>query len=228
MKKSYLIPLFALSLVALPLAGCDDQTESTASAPEAVSESVETPTTVTTEEAAAATAEAQQQGIVVSNATAYATAPSATTGAIFATISNGGAEADFLLSATTDVAETVELHQTYEDPQTGATLMRKTAGVDVAANGDTKLEPNGFHIMLLGLKGPLMENIGFNVTLTFREAGDIVVPVTVMLPGVTSESHEGHAPVASAADATAEAAPVEATPEAPSEAPAQDAAPAQQ
>lgn len=231
MKKAYMIPLFALSLAALPLAGCDDQ--SSAPTPEQVSESLETPGTITTEEAASAAEEAQEASIIVSDAIAYATAPSATTGAIFATISNGTGDADFLLSAKTDAASTVEIHQTYEDPQTGATLMRKTSGIDIPANGATKLEPNGFHIMLLGLTKPLMENVDFTVTLTFREAGDMVVPVKVVLPGATTENHEGHD--ATTPDAAVETTPAEEAPAAETQsedaaetAPAEDAAPAQQ
>lgn len=219
MKKTYLIPLFALSLAALPLGGCDEKKDAaeTPAASEAEAESSASPTTVTTEEALSTeTAEPQASAITVTDARAFATAPSATTGAIFATLVNGGSDADFLLSAKSDVDATVEIHQTYEDPQTGATLMRKTAGVDVPANGQTRLEPTGFHIMLLGLTQPLVEGETFNVTLHFREAGDVVVPVTIVAPGAVSESHEheGHdmAPEATGSDASAEATPSEAVP----------------
>lgn len=203
-KHLYLIPVLALSLAAL--AGCDDKKQ-------------ENPTPETTSESAMpaapevdpAEAEAQAQAsVVISNAFSYATGPSATNGAVFAKIVNTQGKADFLLSARTDVAGTVEIHQTYEDPQTGATIMRKTSGADVPSKGELLLEPNGYHLMLLDLKRPLVGGETYDVTLTFREAGDVVVPVTVVTVGAEElqQDHTSHKAAPDTGDTSTEIAPV--------------------
>ncbi len=227
-KHLYLMPVMALSLASFALAGCDDNKDETPT-PETTSEST-MPAAPDAATAEATTTEQAQASVIVSEAQAYATAPSATTGAIFAKINNTTSSADFLLSAKTDVATTVEIHQTYEDPQTGATLMRKTSGADVPANGALTLEPKGYHIMLLGLTKPLTAGESFNVTLSFREAGDVVVPVTIVSMGADTMDHTGHemAPDATATDATAatETAPAESLSGDEEVAPAPEATPA--
>jgi copper(I)-binding protein len=177
-KQIYLIPLFALSLAALTLAGCDDKSnESSVPAAPGVEE-----TAAPVEESAASEVAPVESHINVTEAVAYATAASARNGAVFATITNSAAKGDVLADARSTIAR-VEVHQSYEDPQTGAMLMRRTAGVDVPANGSTKLEPTGFHIMLLDLSKPLVAGETFDVELRFRDAGKITVPVTVITAG---------------------------------------------
>jgi copper(I)-binding protein len=68
-------------------------------------------------------------------------------GAVYVTISNHGSEADALLSASTDVATTVELHETVE--QDGKMVMRPLPKFDVPAGGKLEMKPGSYHIMLL-------------------------------------------------------------------------------
>lgn len=232
MKKIYLLPLFALSLAALPLAGCDDNSSDSSVPPapavEATDEAapVVAPTETPADEAATEQTTPVESSITVTNAHAYATAASSKNGAVFATINNASAKGDILLTAKTNIALRVEVHQSYEDPQTGAMLMRRTSGVDVPANGSAQLEPKGFHIMLLDLISPLVAGSTFDVELRFRDAGKVVVPITVQAVGAEgaaaepevqheSADHDDHAAPEVAPDASASEDTAESTEETP-------------
>ena len=98
-------------------------------------------------------------------------------GAVYVTISNHGNEADALLSASTDVAMTAELHETVE--QGGKMVMRPLPRVDVPAGGKLEMKPGSYHIMLLGLKQDLKPGATVNVGLSFEKAGQMSVEAPV-------------------------------------------------
>jgi periplasmic copper chaperone A len=104
-------------------------------------------------------------------------AMSAGNGAVYVTISNHGSEADALLSASSDVATTAELHQTIE--QDGKMVMRPLPKADVPAGGTLEMKPGGYHIMLLGLKQDLKAGETIDVALTFEKAGQMSVEARV-------------------------------------------------
>ncbi|MGP1397916.1 MAG: copper chaperone PCu(A)C [Inquilinaceae bacterium] len=121
-----------------------------------------------------------------------ATAPTAQTGAGFLVMANEGQEDDRLLSATADVAEKVELHRT--EAVDGVMRMRpQTDGIPVPAGESVTLEPGGFHIMLIGLKEPLVEGSSVPITLTFERAGEVAVDLTVESIGARSAGTDGGA-----------------------------------
>jgi len=177
MKRSfYLLPLMAGAALSLTLAACDDKKQEDT----AVTEQ----TTVTTEEAPVAPAVAAT--IDASNATAYATAEGARTGAVFVTLYNPQTAIDKLLGATSDKASLVEIHQSYVDDADGTMQMRKVEGVDILPSQQVELKPGGYHIMLIDLAQPLVEGQTFNVVLKFQNAGDVTVPVMVTAPGASA------------------------------------------
>ena len=88
-----------------------------------------------------------------------------------------GAEADALLSASADVATTVELHQTIK--QDGKMVMRPLPRVDIPAGGRLEMKPGSYHIMLLGLKQDLKPGETVNVGLSFEKAGQMSVKAAV-------------------------------------------------
>jgi periplasmic copper chaperone A len=98
-------------------------------------------------------------------------------GAVYVTISNHGSEADALLAASTDVANTVELHATGE--QDGKMVMRPLSKFDVPAGGKLEMKPGGYHIMLLGLKQDLKSGETLNVGFSFEKAGQMSVEAPV-------------------------------------------------
>ena len=59
----------------------------------------------------------------------------------------------------------------------------------VPAQSTTELKPGGYHIMLMGLKEPLVEYGTFHLTLTFEKAGSIEVEVQVEEAGATEPTH---------------------------------------
>jgi len=109
--------------------------------------------------------------INVTGAFARATAPSATTGAVFATIDG---VPDELTGATTAVAERVELHSVVV-LDSGAKRMTPVERIAVPA----QLKPGGLHLMLIGLKQPLVETTSIPLTLTFAKSGTVQVEVPV-------------------------------------------------
>ncbi len=92
--------------------------------------------------------------------------------------SRGGA--DTLLGVATDVAEVVELHTVERDGD--IMRMRPVTQIEVPAGGNTTLEPGGLHIMLIGLRRDLQAGENVRLTLTFANAGDVVVEAPVRGP----------------------------------------------
>jgi copper(I)-binding protein len=192
MKRSlYLFPLMAFTALSLTLAGCDDNktddtaAEQTTGAEESAMPPADTaaPATTTAPEVAAT--------ITASNATAYATAEGARTGAVFVTLQNPQTNMDKLLGVTTDKAAVAEIHESYVDEADGTMQMRKVDGVEIPAGQQVELKPGGHHIMLIDLAAPLVEGETFNVTLKFQNAGDVVVPVTITAPGASATDAMG-------------------------------------
>jgi copper(I)-binding protein len=98
-------------------------------------------------------------------------------GAVYVIISNHGSGADAFLSASSDVANTVELHETVA--QDGKMVMRPLPKIDVPAGGTLEMKPGGYHIMLLGLKQDLTPGETINVGLSFEKAGQMSVKALV-------------------------------------------------
>jgi hypothetical protein len=51
--------------------------------------------------------------------------------------------------------------------------------IEVPAGGATPLEPGGYHVMMLDLSEPLTDGAVIELTLTFEQAGEIVVDAVV-------------------------------------------------
>lgn len=129
--------------------------------------------------------------LVIDHPYATPTLAGLSTGAVyFRGIQNTGNEPDQLLSARTTVAQTVELHRM---EMTGDVMrMRAVPAIDLPAKTEVRLRhgtPNGYHLMLQGLKAPLKDGDRFPVTLTFQRAGEREVMVWVQTP------RDGAAPV---------------------------------
>lgn len=98
-------------------------------------------------------------------------------GAVYVLIENRGNEPDTLLSATSDAAATVELHETRQEG--GVMRMRPLPKVDVPPGGRIDMKPGGRHIMLLGLTRDLHPGDTVTVRLRFEKAGERVVEAPV-------------------------------------------------
>jgi copper(I)-binding protein len=92
-------------------------------------------------------------------------------GALYVTVTNTGAQPDALLSASSDAAQTLELHEVNNDG--GVMKMRPVARIDVPAGGKIEMKPGGYHVMLLGLKRDLKPGDKVPVTLRFERGGEV-------------------------------------------------------
>jgi copper(I)-binding protein len=115
--------------------------------------------------------------IAVGHPYARATAPGQPTGGAYLRLENHGAQADRLVSASAEVAKSVELHRM--QMQGDVMRMRQIDAIEIPANKSVALESGGWHIMLVGLKAPLKEGDRFPMTLKFEKAGEVKVDVVV-------------------------------------------------
>jgi len=108
-------------------------------------------------------------------------------GGVFLQIKNTGSSADRLIRAESPAAGSVELHTHVKDGD--VMRMRQIPAIDVAANGETMLQPGGLHIMLIDLKQPLKEGGQVPLTLVFEKAGPVTVQVPVVKAGAMGSGH---------------------------------------
>lgn len=119
---------------------------------------------------------------------AYARISPAGSGAVFLVIENHSAEDDRLVSATSDVADRVELHTHIADANGVMQMVEVEEGFEVKAASTRALQRGGDHIMLLGLTRPLKDGDSFDLTLTFARGG----AVTVRVPVDNARKPDGH------------------------------------
>ena len=109
----------------------------------------------------------------------------------FMTLDNPGAEPVTLVSASSSVAGTTELHEMAM--LDGAMSMQAVDdGIVLEAGRGKVLEPGGFHVMLMGLRDALAPGDEVDLSLVFSDGStqDLVVPVKAF----TEEEGHYHAP----------------------------------
>jgi copper(I)-binding protein len=115
--------------------------------------------------------------IVVEQPFARATPKGAMTGAAYMTLVNNGASADRLVGATTPVADKVQFHQASEE--NGVSRMREVHSVDLDSGAKIIFKPGDMHMMIVGLKQPLVQGQTLSLALQFEKAGKIQVTVPI-------------------------------------------------
>ncbi len=86
---------------------------------------------------------------------------------------------DTLIAARTSVAETVELHEHIHDK--GVMRMREVkGGLPITSEQPLEMRPGGLHIMLLGLKGPLVSGTEIELSLEFASGKTVALMVPVV------------------------------------------------
>ena len=190
----------ALALAGSLLAACGDDDDVAAVSGEAPAATQAADTTNTT------VAEEPAGDLEVTDAWARTSPAVATAGAAYLEITNGTEDDDVLVAASVDegVAAKVELHETTAVEDDGDAGMGEGAGGDmgegtadtsmagapmmqmqpvedipVPAGETVSLEPGGLHIMMLDLVEPLEVGATLEITLTFEQAGDVVVAAEV-------------------------------------------------
>lgn len=190
----------ALVLAGSLLAACGDDDDVAAVSGDASTVTDPADTTDTTE------AEDPAGELEVTDAWARTSPAVATAGAAYLEITNGTETDDVLVSASVDesVAATVELHETTavegdgdagmgegsggdmgegttDTSMAGAPMMQMqpVEDISVPAGETVSLEPGGLHLMMLDLAEPLEVGTTIELTLTFEQAGEVVVTAEV-------------------------------------------------
>jgi len=102
------------------------------------------------------------------------------TATVYLTIVNGGHMADALVSAHTEVAQTVEFHEMH---MKGDVMhMQPVSQLEVPAHGQVALQPGNGHLMLVGLKRDLKPGDHFPLALHFAKGGEVTLTVEVRQP----------------------------------------------
>ncbi|MFK4760050.1 copper chaperone PCu(A)C [Microbacterium sp. ZW T5_45] len=168
MNKNIALPRFAAiaAVAMLALTGCS--TATTPSSPDAA-----------------------PAGDTVTITDAWVKATDESMSAAFGTLDNSGAGDVTIVSATTDAAGMVELHETVEN-ESGEMVMREIeGGFSIPAGGDLLLEPGANHIMLMDLAGPLAAGDEVDVTLTFSDDSTYTFTAPVKDYSGANENYEG-------------------------------------
>ena len=119
--------------------------------------------------------------LIVDDAWARATAPGQAAAAAYLTLDNASPTDDRLVGVSTPVG-TASLHRTMVEDGI-ASMKPIDDGLTIAADETAMLEPQGDHIMIMGLKAPLVAGERFELTLDFEKGEDRTVSVSVVEPG---------------------------------------------
>lgn len=118
--------------------------------------------------------------IAIDHPYARATAAGQAAGGGYLKLENKGAD-DKLLSASADVAASVELHSMSMEGD--VMRMRQVDNIALPKGKTVELKPGGLHIMFMGLKAPLKNGDKFPLKLKFEKAGEVTVTVNVEASG---------------------------------------------
>ncbi|AMW06441.1 hypothetical protein GEMMAAP_00745 [Gemmatimonas phototrophica] len=100
---------------------------------------------------------------------------------MFLTVQNAGATTRTIVSGKASVGDTLELHEMKRDG--GMMQMSPVKSIAVPANGQVELRPGGLHLMLFGLKKPLVPGDTVRVELTLDDGTRVPVVATVRKMG---------------------------------------------
>ena len=111
-------------------------------------------------------------------------------GAIYGDVHNHLSKDIFIISAMSDVAERVELHNHIQD-ENGVMRMRQVEQIKVEPNTSLHFKPGGLHIMLIGLSDKLKVGEKHSVTLKTKSGENYDIEFIVEDP-VKKVDHHKH------------------------------------
>lgn len=95
-------------------------------------------------------------------------------------ITNFENENDTLISVQSDVAQLVEIHESYELEE-GMMGMREVPELEIPAQSTIRLQQGGLHIMLIQVTRTLADGDTFALSLNFAGAGEKTVEIPIRL-----------------------------------------------
>lgn len=125
----------------------------------------------------AATFHAQDSDFVVRDAWVRVPAPSKKETVVYMVIENHSSQKRALVSALSDVAGKIELHQMRMDGK--VMIMLPVAKIDIPARGKATLSENGYHMMMFRLTTRPAVGDSVNVTLKLDDGTSIPVVAKV-------------------------------------------------
>jgi hypothetical protein len=129
--------------------------------------------------------------LAISQAWSRAMPPSAPTGAVYFVLENRGQQPQRLIGAQTSRAEKTELHTHVH--QGDMMKMQQIDSVEVPAAGKVEFKPGWNHVMMFGLKQPLVAGESFPVTLQFDNGAEVTTEVSIEVDapaaGGTTQGH---------------------------------------
>lgn len=122
---------------------------------------------------------------------ARATLPGAPVAGGFVTITNHGETDDVLVSASSDAAGELQLHNmsVVDDVMQ---MYEMEDGIPIPAGETVTLAPGGLHIMFMQLEGQLIEGETVAVDLTFEDAGVVTVDLAIKSIAAMNMSMNNH------------------------------------
>ena len=143
-----------------------------------------------------APAETTVGDLTVSSAFTRATLPNAPVAGGFLTLTNNGTQDDTLIAVETPVAKVGQIHEMAMEGDV-MKMRQLPDGLVIPAGETVVLEPGGYHLMFMGLTGPIAEGAAVPVTLTFEKAGTITLDLIAAgsaadAPAADHSSHMGH------------------------------------
>ena len=109
----------------------------------------------------------------------------------FMKIVNTGTEPDRLLKITSDVSDTIQLHDM--KVENGVMKMGEIpGGLEIAPGATVELKPGSLHVMFMGIKAPFKQGETVKATLTFEKAGSIDVEFKVDAAKPGDDAHKHH------------------------------------
>lgn len=134
--------------------------------------------------------ESKMSGIMVHNAWIRPSAEGTTT-AFFGMIMNHTDVNDTLIDVSSNLAEITELHESYKK-ESDMMGMRHIDALPVDANSSVELKPRSYHVMLIILNQDLKVGEQKEVTLHFKNAGEIKVTAEVKDMPMGELDHSQH------------------------------------
>ena len=93
--------------------------------------------------------------------------------ALYFDIENSTNQTDTLFSVKSDIAEMVQIHETYE--KDGMKGMREVKIVAVKPHSKVEFKPGGLHVMVMNVKNDYKENSSAEFELYFKKKGKIKI-----------------------------------------------------
>lgn len=115
--------------------------------------------------------------LTVTDAWSRTTPPGIPMGVVYLKIRNDTKKSDRLLKLKTSVAASAEVHET--TVVEGVARMREISVLHVAPGERVEFAPGGKHVMLMGLRQPLVDGQAFELELLFEVAGPRKIKVVV-------------------------------------------------